>query len=222
MAETWIKAAISEVQKQIEEIERDCGPEHPDLAVKLERCANLLRQDGRGAEAERLQARAGSLRGKTSPLTGSAPALSRSQPLRSSAVPEHHENTGFGMSRLFAGIVAAMIGRQLAESNPYLACLFLIWLLISCLAVLLGTRLGRWALSKEVKRNQLVNKLACFGLFVWIFPLLGIFYGSMTLAMSRLVEQSRKRNLAFSYACITLSLLNSLAGIVLAGLNHYK
>ena len=220
MTETWIQSAICEVQRQIEEIERECGAEHPELVVKLERCAALMRQDGRVMDAVALESRARALRAKYMSLPsrqGAEPALS--EPSRLSS-PERASQPVSGMSRLLIGIVAALVGRFIAESNPYLACLLFVWLLISCLFSILGTKIGHWAIASRLKQSPLVDKLACFGLFIWLFPLLGILYGSMVLGMSRMVLKNQKRNLSFSYTCIVLALINGFAGVVLAGISH--
>ncbi len=44
--------------------EKALGPEHPDLATSLENYAALLRQTARTDEAERLEARAKTIRAK--------------------------------------------------------------------------------------------------------------------------------------------------------------
>jgi tetratricopeptide (TPR) repeat protein len=51
-------------QRALGIFEKNPGPEHPDVATSLENYAALLRDTGRGTEAEELEARAKAIRAK--------------------------------------------------------------------------------------------------------------------------------------------------------------
>lgn len=218
MSDAWLESALSEIKIQIEEIETNAGKDHPDLVCKLERYAALLKQAGRALEAANTDSRAKSLRLKYAAKLQSrqekASQSGLSTPFATNTSKASYNGMGFG-----AVVMSVLVGiwaRHAGETNPYATGLLTAWFLLVLLALVLGSKLACWCFKGGKGSGSLIDRVAGLGLVLWLLPMLGIVYGSMSLALSRVAGKNQKRNLTYSYICIILALANSFGGIALA------
>ncbi len=208
MSELWVDAEISELRSQIHELESESGLEY-ELAKKLGRYAGLLREKGEREEAAKVEMRLLKLRNLKSPATLAV----KKEP---AALPCENEISALEDSPpSVLTFVAALAALVIALRAPAGALSGLFWFWLVQFVVKLGFKVGMRGFKSRKQSSAELNNIVCFGLVLWIIPVLGLFYGAMSLAMSQFVQARQAQNKAISFICLLLSIVNSAAGYLL-------
>ena len=215
----WLDTALVEAKAQLEVIEKTAGLQHPDLIGKLDRYANLLRQKGQINGAINMEARAKVIRSRYTMKSTKEEKTTPGKKETPTPAKSDHRGNKLGTGGAFIGALSAMFGRTMANDYPRESLAILAWFCLTLAAIVIGVQAGKFFCPSGKKNKETAEKLAIGALFLWIFPFLGLVYGSMTNTICKTLNISGKHSI-FSKIGIALSLINSGAGIAMSVMHH--